>query len=361
MKAKIVFAAAVIAGLSSGSTAAEARTLIQNKGSDTLVNVAQAWAEAYRNVDSGIAVAVTGGGSGTGIAALINGTVDITNASRAMKKKEVDLARSKGQDPVRHIVGYDALAVFMHKANPAKTLSISQLAEIYGEEGEVEKWTDIGLEVPGCNGQEIVIVSRQNSSGTYAYFRRAVLGKKRDYKLGTLDMHGSKDVVDLVEKTPCAIGYSGFAYATNNLKIACIAKGESGNCVSPSVRNASDRSYPIARPLFMYTNGEPKGEVKKYIDWILGDAGQCIIQEKGYAPVREMKCEKGGGHGPLARIPLKTVDGSGMQAMTIHQESLPRDTTPLKAEHGTLGPIVERASDDATQIADRTQPEAGER
>ncbi len=324
MKAKIVFAAAVIAGLSSGSTAAEARTLIQNKGSDTLVNVAQAWAEAYRNVDFGVAVAVTGGGSGTGIAALINGTVDITNASRAMKKKEVDLARSKGQDPVRHIVGYDALAVFVHKANPAKTLSISQLAEIYGEQGEVEKWTDIGLEVPGCKGQEIVIVSRQNSSGTYAYFRRAVLGKKRDYKLGTLDMHGSKDVVDLVEKTPCAIGYSGFAYATDHVKMACVAKGESGNCVSPSVRNASDRSYPIARPLFMYTNGEPKGEVKKYIDWILGDAGQCIIQEKGYAPVREVKCEKGG-------------------------------------EHGTLGPIVERASDDTTQTADRTQPEAGER
>ena len=291
MKAKIVFAAAVIAGLSFGSTAAEARTLIQNKGSDTLVNVAQAWAEAYRNVDSGVAVAVTGGGSGTGIASVINGTVDIANASRAMKKKEVDLAKSKGQDPVRHVVGYDALAVFMHMANPAKTLSISQLAEIYGEQGEVEKWTDIGLEVPGCKGQEIVIVSRQNSSGTYAYFRRAVLGKKRDYKLGTLDMHGSKDVVDLVEKTPCAIGYSGFAYATDYVKIACVEKGESGNCVSPSVQNASDNSYPIARPLFMYTNGRPKGELKKYIDWILGDAGQCIIQEKGYAPVREVKCE----------------------------------------------------------------------
>ena len=270
---------------------AEARTLIQNKGSDTLVNVAQAWAENYRKVDPDVAVAVSGGGSGTGIAALINGTVDLANASRAMKDKEIKLAKKRGQNPIQHIVGYDALAVFLHNDNPMDTISIPKLAEIYGEGGKTKKWTDIGVEVPGCKGQQMVLVSRQNNSGTYAYFRGAVLGKKRDFKLGTRDMHGSKDVVDLVEKTPCAIGYSGLAYATDHLKMACISQKEDEKCVSPTVATASDGSYPIARPLFMYTNGEPKGAVKAYLDWILSDEAQCIILKEGYAPVRAVSCK----------------------------------------------------------------------
>lgn len=270
---------------------AMARTLIQNKGSDTLVNVAQAWAEAYRKVDKNVAIAVSGGGSGTGIAALINGTVDIANASRSIKAKEIKSAKKNGQDPVEHIVGYDALAVFLHKNNPAKSMTIAQLAEIYGEGGKTGKWTDIGINVPGCRGQEMILVSRQNNSGTYAYFRKAVLGKRRDFKLGTRDMHGSKDVVDLVESTPCAIGYSGLAYATTHLKMACISTGGKP-CVNPSVKTASDKSYPIARPLFMYTNGQPKGEIKKYLDWALSDVGQCILLNKGYAPIRDVNCPK---------------------------------------------------------------------
>lgn len=269
---------------------AGARTVIQNKGSDTLVNVAQAWAENYQNVDADVAVAVSGGGSGTGIAAMINGTVDIANASRQMKRKEVDQAKSRGQDPVEHIVGYDALAVFLHPDNPLDSIGIPQIAEIYGEEGETERWGQLGVEVPGCKDQEIILVSRQNNSGTYAYFRKAVLGGKRDYKLGTRDMHGSKDVVHLVEKTPCAIGYSGLAYATDHVKMPCIDSAEGADCVHPSVATASDGSYPIARPLFMYTNGEPQGEIKSYLDWILSDEGQCIILDKGYAPVRAVQC-----------------------------------------------------------------------
>jgi phosphate transport system substrate-binding protein len=282
---------AVVALAVSMSVSAEARELIQNKGSDTLVNVAQAWAEAYQTVDPDVAVAVTGGGSGTGIAAMINGTVDIANASRAMKQKELEQAKAQGQNPVQHVVGYDALAVFLHKDNPAKFLTIPQLAEIYGEEGTTEKWSDIGIEIPGCKDQEIVLVSRQNNSGTYAYFRETVLGKARDYRMGTRDMHGSKDVVDLVENTPCAIGYSGLAYATDEVKMACISKDGSDECVMPSVQSASDGSYPIARPLFMYTNGEPTGEIKKYMDFILSDEGQCIILKKGYAPAREVVCD----------------------------------------------------------------------
>ena len=271
-------------------TSAGARTVIQNKGSDTLVNVAQAWAENYQNVNADVAVAVSGGGSGTGIAAMINGTVDIANASRQMKGKEVDQAKARGQDPVEHIVGYDALAVFLHPDNPLDSISIPQIAEIYGEEGETESWGQLGVEVPGCKDQEIILVSRQNNSGTYAYFRKAVLGGKRDYKLGTRDMHGSKDVVHLVETTPCAIGYSGLAYATDHVKMPCVPTEDGAACVSPSVATASDGSYPIARPLFMYTNGEPQGEIKSYLDWILSDEGQCIISDKGYAPVHAVQC-----------------------------------------------------------------------
>ncbi|MCU7804864.1 MAG: PstS family phosphate ABC transporter substrate-binding protein [Candidatus Thiodiazotropha sp. (ex Lucinoma borealis)] len=266
------------------------RTVIQNKGSDTLVNVAQAWAEAYRDVDSNIAVAVSGGGSGTGIAAMINGTVDIANASRKMKSKEIKLAKEKGQDPIEHVVGYDALAVFVHKDNPANSFSYDQLKSVFSRGGKATKWSHIGLKVPGCGSDEIVVVSRQNNSGTYAYFKKAVLGKKGKFRQGTLDMHGSKDVVDLVEKTPCAIGYSGLAYATDHIKMACIEKETGDTCINPSVETASDRSYPIARPLFMYTNGEPAGAIKTYLDWVKSDIGQCILLKKGYAPNQDVNC-----------------------------------------------------------------------
>lgn len=270
----------------------EARIVLQNKGSDTLVNVAQAWAEAYQKVAPEVAVAVSGGGSGTGIAALINGTVDLANSSREMEQKELDEAKAKGRNPVKHIVGYDALAIYVHTQNPVQSFSIQDLQSIYGREGTAKKWTDLGLEVPGCKKQQIVMVSRQNNSGTYMYFREAVLGKKGRYKLGALDMNGSKDVVDLVEKTPCAIGYSGIAYASKHVKVACIAKKEGDTCVIPTIETTLNGSYPIARPLFMYTNGEPTGAIKAYLDWILSDAGQCIIAKIGYAPVRDLTCGK---------------------------------------------------------------------
>lgn len=292
-----VLAAAVFSA--SAPSVASDRTLIQNKGSDTLVNVAQAWAEHYKDINKEVAVAVSGGGSGTGIAAMINGTVDIANASRKMKDKELKKAEESGQNPLEHVVGYDALAVFIHHDNPSDSLSIDQLAQIFGRGGSATKWSDLDLKVPGCDSDEIVVVSRQNNSGTYAYFKKAVLKPaaekgtlgKGSFRQGTLDMHGSKDVVDLVEKTPCAIGYSGLAYATDHIKMSCIAEETGGACVSPSVATASDKTYPIARPLFMYTNGEPTGHIKEYMDWILSDDGQCILLKKGYAPVRDVKCD----------------------------------------------------------------------
>ncbi len=288
MKAKKLVMTLIAAGTALSVNAAD-RIVIQNKGSDTLVNVAQAWAEEYSKVDSRVAVAVSGGGSGTGIASMINGTVDIANSSRKMKGKEIASAEKKGQKPIEHVVGYDALAVFMHPANPAKSISFTQLKDVYIRGGSATKWSDIGIKIPGCDSDRIVVVSRQNNSGTYAYFKKAVLGKKGKFRQGTLDMHGSKDVVDLVEHTPCAIGYSGLAYATDHVKMVCISN-DGATCVYPSVETASDRSYPIARPLFMYTNGEPKGAIKVYMDWIMSDVGQCILLKKGYAPVRDLKC-----------------------------------------------------------------------
>jgi len=290
MNIKAIIVSALLSTALTAAVSVQARTVIQNKGSDTLVNVAQAWAEEYQNVSADVAVAVSGGGSGTGIAAMINGTVDIANASRKMKDKELKLAKDRGQNPVEHVVGYDALAVYMHPDNPMKEMSMSQLKDIYGRDGKAKNWSDLGVTVPGCKNNQIVVVSRQNNSGTYVYFQKAVLGKKGKYRSGTLDMHGSKDVVDLVEKTPCAIGYSGLAYVTDHVQMACISK-DGNACVNPSVATAVDKSYPIARPLFMYTNGEPQGEIKKYMDWIMSETGQCIIKKKGYAPMKTVDCK----------------------------------------------------------------------
>lgn len=284
MKRSIVMVA-VSLSLSCGRSAGEDRTAIQNKGSDTMVNVAQAWAEAYAQQKPGVTVAVSGGGSGTGFSALINGTVDIANASREIKQSEIDaVQKARGIVPREFVVGFDALAVFLHPDNPISTISFATLASIYGEGGAANRWSDLHVTVPGCPSGEIVRVSRQNNSGTYSYFKEEVLGEK-EYKLGSRDMHGSKDVVDLVANTPCAIGYSGLGYATAAVKMPCVSASEKSACVTPNEKTAQDRSYPISRPLLMYTAGEPTGAVKAYLDWILSDEGQCILMKAGYAPL----------------------------------------------------------------------------
>jgi phosphate transport system substrate-binding protein len=290
MKSACVGLLLAVALVGCGSGSRESRVVIQNKGSDTLVNVAQAWAEQYREVNPNVAVAVTGGGSGTGISAMINGTVDIANASRKMEPDEIKAAEANNIEPIEFVVGYDALAVFLHPDNPISSFTLSQLADIYGEGGPTDHWSDLGVTVPGCPSSEIVRVSRQNNSGTYAYFRETVLGDG-EYKLGSRDMHGSSDVVDLVASTPCAIGYSGLAYATPDVKMPCVSAEEGSECVEPSEQTAVDGTYPISRPLFMYSAGQPQGAVKEYLDWILSDAGQCIIQKAGYAPATDVVCQ----------------------------------------------------------------------
>lgn len=260
-------------------------TALQIQGSDTMVNLVQAWAEAYSKVDPAVNVEVGGGGSGVGIAALINGTIDIATASRDMKADEKSKAKAAtGQDPREFTVGYDCLAIFVHKNNPMTEISIEQLDKIFAENGSVTKWSELGVTVPGCDSTEIIRVSRQSSSGTYEFFREHVLNKK-DFKLGSRDMNGSKEVVELVGSTPCAIGYSGMGYATADVKMLKVAQKPGATAFPPTVENAQSKNYPIARPLYLYTAGDPDGNAKKYISWILSGDGQKIVEETGYVPV----------------------------------------------------------------------------
>jgi phosphate transport system substrate-binding protein len=260
--------------------------IIQNKGSDTLVNLAQAWAEEYKNVNPNVAIAVSGGGSGTGIAALINGTVDIANSSRAIKDEErEDAKKNTGNDVQEYIVGMDALAVFVHPNNPLTGLSLEEVACIYGEGGTCTHWHHVrGITVPGCKDNKIIRVSRQSNSGTYQYFREAILGKKRDLKLGSMDLNGSRESIDLVEKTPCSIGYSGMGYLNPRVKALCIQKSGDAPCVQPTVETAIDKSYPISRELYMYTSGKPSQEVKDYLEWTQSEKAHVITIKAGYVP-----------------------------------------------------------------------------
>lgn len=260
--------------------------IIQNKGSDTLVNLAQAWAEDYKKVNPNVALAVSGGGSGTGIAALINGTVDIANSSRAIKDEEREEAKKNtGKDVNEFIVGMDALAVFIHPSNPIDGMTLEEVACIYGDGGHCVYWHDIrGIQVPGCKDNKIIRVSRQSNSGTYQYFREAILGKKRDLKLGSMDLSGSRESIDLVEKTPCAIGYSGMGYLNPRVKAICIKKTPEADCIQPTVQTATDKSYPISRELYMYTSGTPSDEVKAYLEWTQSERAHAITIKAGYVP-----------------------------------------------------------------------------
>lgn len=274
-------------GVSDGGDS-KSKIALQNIGSDTMVNLAQAWAEAYGAVEPGVSIEVSGGGSGIGVAALINGTCDIANSSRHLETEEEEKAAAKygGKHPVQHVVAYDALAVYVHPSNPMNEISVEQLSDLFRDGGKISKWSELGVTIPG--GQdEVVRVSRQNNSGTYHYFREAVLGKKSDFRPGSRDMSGSKDVVELVGNTPGAIGYSGIGYRTDKVKVLKVSNktGEPG--VQPTIKTALDKTYPIARPMFMYVPPGAKPQVDAYLKWITSAPGQAIVIEKGYVPLPE--------------------------------------------------------------------------
>jgi phosphate transport system substrate-binding protein len=257
---------------------------ITNVGSDTMVNLALAWAEAYHAVHPEISVSVTGGGSGTGIAALVNGTVDIANASRAIKSEELANAEKQNLHPMEFVVARDAIAVVVHPSNPINQLTLEQISAIYS--GKIDNWSELGGE-----DRPIVRLSRETNSGTHVYFLETVirLGKKDDktlFSTDTLLMQSSEGIIVEVSQNPNAIGYDGLGYVTEDMKVLAVATTAEGPFVLPSAATVNDGSYPIARDLYMYTPKEPTGAVKAYLDWVrLSAEAQTIVSQLGFVPV----------------------------------------------------------------------------
>jgi len=247
------------------------------KGSDTMVILGQRWSESYMNANPGITIQVTGGGSGTGIAALINGSTDICQSSRPMKDKEKeDVKAKRGADAVETRVALDALAVYVNAKNPIKQISIPALGKIYL--GESKNWKDVG-----GPDHSIILYGRENNSGTYGYFKEHVLAGK-DFAPATQTLAGTSAVVNAVKGDQFGIGYGGIAYL-EGIRALEVKKDEATPAVTPSLETAQNGVYPLSRFLFFYTAGEPTGLAKKFIDWVKSPDGQKVIGEVGYYPL----------------------------------------------------------------------------
>jgi phosphate transport system substrate-binding protein len=283
----ILFAAIVLSACqkSPGSTNTSTISLqtIENKGSDTMVNLALAWAEAYQAKRPDISISVTGGGSGTGMAALINGTVDIANASRQIKPEERANAELNGAFPTEFIVARDAIAVIVNPENPVDRLTIDQISDIYS--GKINNWSEVG-------GKNLLIVrlSRETNSGTHIYFLEHVLrkGNKEDrtlFSTDTLLLPSSEGIGSEIRQNPHAIGYDGLGYVTEDMKVIAVSTTTESPYVLPSIHTVTTQEYPISRDLYMYSSGEPIGNVRDYLEWILSSEAQEIVLELGFVPI----------------------------------------------------------------------------
>jgi phosphate transport system substrate-binding protein len=248
-----------------------------------MVNLALAWAERYQSLHPEIQISVTGGGSGTGITALANNAVDIANASRAIKPEEIEVMKAGGVDPVEFVVARDAIAIIVNWSNPIQQLTLQQISDIYS--GKYNNWKELGGE-----DRPIVRLSRETNSGTHVYFLEEVLrlGEKDNKTLfaeDTLLLPSSEGITAEVRDNPNAIGYDGLGYVTPDVKVVAVAEAPGGEYVFPSAETVTNRTYPIARDLYMYTAGEPQGIVKDYLTWILSPEAQAIVKELGFVPV----------------------------------------------------------------------------
>jgi phosphate transport system substrate-binding protein len=289
MKSKLTLALSVVSAVLTGLSPAESRgaDVIRVKGSDTMVQLATGWAEAYHKIKPGVQVDANGGGSGTGIAALQNNTTDICNASREMKPEErAKVKETTGKEVKEFVVAYDALAVYTNPKNPIKEISIDELREIWAEGGTFTDWSQVDPKVKG----KIVLFGRQNNSGTYDYFREHICGKKdgkqREFRQGISEMNGSAEVVENVANTRLGMGYSGMGYKTDKVNWLKVSKKKGEKGIEPGISVARNGEYPISRKLYLYTAGEPTGEAKAYIDWILSNAGQKIVEQEGFVPLK---------------------------------------------------------------------------
>ncbi len=279
MKQKLfaVASAALLVASLVGSTLAGDKKMIQIKGSDTMVHLASAWAEKFMKLNPSIEVSVTGGGSGTGISALLNGTCDIANSSRTIKPQEISSAKKKGFDAIEHIVGLDGIAVIVNPSNPVKTLSMEQLKKIFT--GEVSNWKAFG----GPDAK-ITVFTRDSSSGTFQFFQEHVL-LKNDYSVKARRLASNAALVQSVGEDLQGIGYVGLGYLTEaqgKVKALGVSKDAKSAPVMPSVVTVRDNSYPISRGLQMYSRNQPTGDVKTFMDFIYGAEGQKIVEEMGF-------------------------------------------------------------------------------
>jgi phosphate transport system substrate-binding protein len=248
------------------------------KGSDTMVHLGSFWAEAFMKENPGADISVTGGGSGTGIAALLNGTTDICMASRKIKPKEIKLAEQKNIVPVEFVVARDGIAVVVNPENPIDSLTVEQIGKIYT--GAYTNWKQVG-----GPDQKIVVLSRESSSGTYVFFQEHVL-KKQDYTSAARLMPATSAIIQSVEEDKWAIGYVGLGYAIEaGEKVKMLAVGEDDEYIKPTVTSVKSGEYSISRPLHLYTNGEPSGLIKKFVDFCLSPEGQKIVRDTGYIDI----------------------------------------------------------------------------
>ena len=248
------------------------------KGSDTMVLLAQRWAEVYMSKHPELTIQVTGGGSGTGISALINGTTDICNASRPIKPSEKQKLKQRFNSlGVEIKAARDGLSLYVNELNPVKELTLDQVRRIYL--GEIANWKEVG----GDDGR-IILYSRENNSGTYVYFKDNILGGK-DYAPNTQSLPGTAAVVNAVSKDKKGVGYGGAAYGKGIREVALKADASS-QAFAPTAENVRSGKYPLTRFLFMYVRSRPAGAMKAYVDWILGDEGQSIVSSVGYFPLR---------------------------------------------------------------------------
>jgi len=269
----IIGLAAAIAGCGGKKKTQEG--ILQIKGSDTMLQLTTAWAEAYMTANPKARIAVTGGGSGTGIAAMINGTTDIANASRKIKDEEVGDAKVNGVNPVEHVVAKDGISVVVNPANPVAELTMEQIKLIYT--GKITNWKDVG----GAD-HAITLCGRDNSSGTYAYFQKHVL-LKEDYAASALNLQSNSAIVEEVASNEYAVGYIGLGYLVEAVgKVAAVAV----DGVKPSDASVASGSYKIARGLQMYTNGEPQGLSKAFLEFIMSEEGQKIVRDEGFVAVQ---------------------------------------------------------------------------
>jgi len=256
---------------------------IDNKGSDTLVNLALAWAEEYQKERPEMRISVTGGGSGIGLAALANRTTDIANASRAIKPEELATAKQNGADPQEFVVARDAIAVIVNPQNPVGRLTLEQISLIY--RGKINNWRDLGGE-----DRPIVRLSRESNSGTHVYFLETVirLGNAKDKSLfspDTLLLPSSEGIIAEVSSNPNAIGYDGLGYVTAGVKTLALAKKAGEAYIQPSASSVNDKTYPISRDLYMYTPNKPQGNVLEYLNWILSPTAHKIVTQLGFVPI----------------------------------------------------------------------------